>query len=126
MRLVGGLTSDEADALLSREWLGEWLETLTDIASSGYRLVAGSACAPIATAQRGRIVCGCHNVAENEIAACFAAGDTLLVAQKKLKCGTGCGSCMPELKKIERIKRIERMEQAAVEIEAFKPELAAA
>ena len=87
-----------------------------DIGSSGYHLVAGSALPPIATVARGRVVCSCHNVAENEIVACFAAGGNVADAQEKLKCGTGCGSCVPELK---------RMAQASFElrqIQKRKPE----
>ena len=112
IRLSGGLSGD----LTSQDWLGEWLETRMDIGSSGYHLVAGSALPPIATVPRGRVVCSCHNVAENEIVACFAAGGNVADAQEKLKCGTGCGSCVPELK---------RMAQASFElrqIQKRKPE----
>jgi assimilatory nitrate reductase catalytic subunit len=54
---------------------------------------------------RGRIVCNCFNVAETEIIDVLMtmpdAQDAALAAlQHKLKCGTNCGSCVPELKKI--------------------------
>ena len=39
-------------------------------------------------------------VAENEIAACLSGGGDVAEAQHKLKCGTGCGSCVPELKRL--------------------------
>ncbi len=93
--------------LCSQDWLGEWLETLMDTGSSGYHLVSGSARPPMATIPRGRVVCSCHNVATNEIAACFANGGDVADAQEALKCGTGCGSCVPELK---------RMAQASFEL----------
>jgi assimilatory nitrate reductase catalytic subunit len=43
---------------------------------------------------RGKTVCTCFDVSEDEIAA-FADLKTL---QEKLKCGTRCGSCLPELR----------------------------
>ena len=81
-------------------WLGEWLENRMDIGSLAWRLLAGGATPPQGMANRGRIVCSCHNVAENEILACFNAGGAVSDAQQQLKCGTGCGSCVPELKRM--------------------------
>jgi assimilatory nitrate reductase catalytic subunit len=49
---------------------------------------------------RGRIVCNCHDVSENEISAEIAAGADFSALQAKLKCGTECGSCIPELKRL--------------------------
>ena len=54
---------------------------------------------------RGRVVCSCHGVAEHEIAAAIAAQCGPARArcsrvQDELRCGTGCGSCVPELKQI--------------------------
>ncbi|MDP2450052.1 bacterioferritin-associated ferredoxin, partial [Polaromonas sp.] len=61
-------------------------------------------------------VCTCFSVTDAEIGACLtdithAAGgagylasddERLLVLQDKLKCGTNCGSCVPEIKRIIR------------------------
>jgi assimilatory nitrate reductase catalytic subunit len=59
--------------------------------------------------RRGRIVCNCQDVAETEIAAALAAGDRDLDAlQRRLKCGTGCGACVPELNRM-----IDALTQAA-------------
>ncbi|MDO6385739.1 nitrate reductase [Uliginosibacterium sp. 31-12] len=49
---------------------------------------------------RGRIVCNCLNVSENEIKVAVAAGADLAKLQEGLKCGTSCGSCVPELKRL--------------------------
>ncbi len=49
---------------------------------------------------RGRIVCNCHNVAEPDIVAAIAGGADLAALQSTLKCGTECGSCVPELKRM--------------------------
>ena len=67
-----------------------------------------SAKAPQGFKARGRIVCNCFNVAETEIDEVLAKNDwvncatqeeVLVSVQEKLKCGTNCGSCVPELKK---------------------------
>ena len=47
-----------------------------------------------------RSVCACFNVAETQIRVAVAAGATLAGLQKDLKCGTNCGSCMPELRRL--------------------------
>lgn len=47
----------------------------------------------------GRTVCSCYSVGENAIRAAIAAGCTSTAALgKTLRCGTNCGSCLPELK----------------------------
>ena len=55
---------------------------------------------PEGQAGRGRIVCNCLNVAEPDIVAAIAAGADLSALQDTLKCGTECGSCVPELKRL--------------------------
>ena len=47
-----------------------------------------------------RSVCACFKVGESQIRAAVAAGATLGGLQKDLKCGTNCGSCVPELKRL--------------------------
>lgn len=49
---------------------------------------------PADSPPRGRTVCNCFNVTEADIAA-FKSLDDL---QEALKCGTNCGSCLPELR----------------------------
>jgi len=49
---------------------------------------------------RGKIICNCLDVAENDIIETIEIGADLLTLQNKLKCGTECGSCIPELKKL--------------------------
>jgi bacterioferritin-associated ferredoxin len=50
-------------------------------------------------AVRGRTLCNCFDVAESEIDAFAAASKSLAELQAKLRCGTSCGSCLPELKR---------------------------
>ncbi|MDO8893259.1 MAG: molybdopterin-dependent oxidoreductase [Sulfurimicrobium sp.] len=49
---------------------------------------------------RGRIICNCLDVAEPDIVAAIAGGADLAALQATLKCGTECGSCVPELKRL--------------------------
>lgn len=54
---------------------------------------------PTGKKSRGKVVCNCFDVAENEIIETCQAGAGL---QTKLQCGTNCGSCLPELKRLVR------------------------
>jgi assimilatory nitrate reductase catalytic subunit len=53
-----------------------------------------------AGASRGRIVCNCFDVSEAEIRVAVGRGDDLPALQRTLKCGTNCGSCAPELRRL--------------------------
>jgi assimilatory nitrate reductase catalytic subunit len=48
---------------------------------------------------RGRTICNCFDVAESEIDAFLAATKSLSALQSSLRCGTNCGSCLPELRR---------------------------
>lgn len=50
----------------------------------------------------GRTICACHNVGENTIRKAIEEDglDSTLVLGEKLKCGTRCGSCLPDLNAI--------------------------
>ena len=47
-----------------------------------------------------RVVCSCEGVREDAIAAGVARGLDVAGLQRELRCGTGCGSCVPELKRL--------------------------
>lgn len=90
-------------------WLKEYLEGEQPVAALGRLLLMPSSKAPLGFKTRGRIVCNCLNVAETEIKDVLAkqgAGNggrpdaALAMLQQQLKCGTSCGSCVPELKQI--------------------------
>jgi assimilatory nitrate reductase catalytic subunit len=55
---------------------------------------------PTGQRSRGKIVCNCLDVSENEIIDNIRMGADLVTLQNKLKCGTQCGSCVPELKQL--------------------------
>src|SRR5207245_5427560 len=53
----------------------------------------------------GRCVCTCFDIAEGELRTHFAvavgnADAALREVQTALRCGTNCGSCLPELKRL--------------------------
>jgi NAD(P)H-nitrite reductase large subunit len=47
-----------------------------------------------------RAVCACFKVPESQVRFAVAAGATLAKLQQELKCGTNCGSCVPELRRL--------------------------
>jgi bacterioferritin-associated ferredoxin len=49
---------------------------------------------------RGKIICNCLDVAENDIIEACNAGADLITLKNKFQCGTECGSCLPELKRL--------------------------
>lgn len=57
---------------------------------------------PAGQHSRGKIICSCLDVAENDIIDTIQLGADLITLQNKLKCGTECGSCVPELKRLVR------------------------
>jgi assimilatory nitrate reductase catalytic subunit len=93
----------------AEHWLKEYLEGEQPVAALGRLLLMPSTKAPKGFKSRGRIVCNCFNVAETEIADLLAEQDMinrgtpdamLASLQTGLKCGTNCGSCVPELKQL--------------------------
>ena len=53
---------------------------------------------PGVVAQSSRTICACHGVSESRIRAAIANGAASVPALKlQLRCGTTCGSCVPEL-----------------------------
>lgn len=55
---------------------------------------------PSGQRSRGRIICNCLDVAENEIRDDAAAGVDFATLQNKRQCGTQCGSCVPEIRRL--------------------------
>ena len=89
------------------QWLKAYLEGEQPVATLGRLLLQPSAKPPQGFKARGKIVCNCFNVAETEIAGALERHDwinagspeaALADVKARLKCGTNCGSCIPELK----------------------------
>jgi assimilatory nitrate reductase catalytic subunit len=82
----------------------EWLKNMMVQGASAEAVrpwvLAPVASAPRGTLNRGRIVCTCHDVSDQEIRSEIAKGAILPALQAKLKCGTECGSCLPAVKQM--------------------------
>ncbi|MCX7896405.1 MAG: (2Fe-2S)-binding protein [Rhodocyclaceae bacterium] len=99
--------------LAGEDQAGGWLRAamLTGLPIAPLRrwLFAPSAEPPVAEAIPHRMVCNCHGVDAVQIERMIATGADLVALQEKLKCGTACGSCLPEIK----IKRMLTAAQPA-------------
>jgi assimilatory nitrate reductase catalytic subunit len=100
-RLAGALLCKETRAT---DWLLDLVVKGEKIGGSTAELrkwlFAPLATPPASAPARGRIVCNCFDVSENEIRADLAAGLGLAALQNRRKCGTNCGSCLPELRRM--------------------------
>ena len=99
--LLAGDTSAEA-------WIKTLLQDELPAQSYGRLLLLPGAKAPIAVQSRGRQVCSCFDVTDSAIqqhlSLCRGSEDARLASlQGALQCGTNCGSCVPELKKLVRL-----------------------
>ncbi|SCK47969.1 assimilatory nitrate reductase catalytic subunit [Variovorax sp. HW608] len=98
--LLGGDTRAEA-------WIKALLQDRLPAQSYGRQLLRPGAAAPGNVASKGKIICSCFGVTETAIAGQLAAAggsdeERLAALQGSLKCGTNCGSCVPELKRMVR------------------------
>ena len=62
--------------------------------------VAPISAPPSALPAKSRVVCKCADISETRIKNALQQGISLAVLQDTLKCGTYCGSCLPELKRM--------------------------
>jgi assimilatory nitrate reductase catalytic subunit len=92
----------------ARDWLKEIIASGGDAESFRPWLFAPLREPPQGQSKRGRIVCNCLDISEHEIKDALGSGKSLSQVQEILKCGTQCGSCVPELK---------RMSAAAAELQ---------
>ena len=101
-RLVGVRLAGD---LAAQSWMRDFFLSGASVIELRQRLLAGSAAAPEGFKPRGKVVCNCFNVSENEIIdfCATANGDgaaKLTALQAAKKCGTNCGSCLPELRSL--------------------------
>jgi len=97
--------SGSVDALASGDWLLGWMQEGRPVADIRRHLLMPSRQAPAGYVPAGRIVCQCHGVSETAISASLAQSpgspaERLAAAQAKTSCGTNCGSCLPELRRM--------------------------
>jgi assimilatory nitrate reductase catalytic subunit len=103
-RVVGVRLTGEVAAA---DWLKEMMAEGADIAPLRAWVLAPLSTPPVGSASRGRIVCNCLNISETQILAAVTQGADLPALQASLKCGTECGSCLPELKRMVLTHRQE-------------------
>ena len=113
-RQADGRTTLDALLLAGNGSAGGWLRTLLQeelpVQTYGRLLLLPTQQPPVAVAARGKRVCVCLNVTDTDITERLgqcqgSPAERLAQLQGALRCGTQCGSCVPELK---------RMVQAAV------------
>jgi assimilatory nitrate reductase catalytic subunit len=113
MRLVPAGADKHLEAFVlagdisAEAWVKPLLQAGLSAQAYGRLLLVPGAKAPVAVAARGKQVCSCFDVSEAQIGATLAAGSgtadaQLAMVQEQLKCGTHCGSCIPELKRLVR------------------------
>jgi assimilatory nitrate reductase (NADH) alpha subunit apoprotein (EC 1.7.1.1) len=86
--------------IAARDWLKEMMAEGVEIAPLRSWVLAPLSAPPSGSSSRGRIVCNCLNVSETQILAAITRDTDLVALQASLKCGTECGSCVPELKRM--------------------------
>ncbi len=85
---------------LATDWLKEVMTSGEFTAELRRWALAPLSTPPAGQRSRGKIICNCLDVAENDIIETIQLGADLITLQNKLKCGTECGSCVPELKRL--------------------------
>ena len=134
VELVGFALAGDTSA---QAWIKTLLEGEMPAQAYGRLLLMPGAKPPVAVNARGKLVCTCFNVADTAIDAHLASlaapaigqgvpGDgagilgsdeeRLASLKRALKCGTNCGSCVPELK-----RRVRSARAAAGGVDAGKP-----
>ena len=104
-QLQGFLTAGDSR---SARWLKTLLQEGTRLNWPARQWLMASDAPPEGAAPVSRQVCSCLNVREDAIAACLQSqtgseDQRLAGLQSQLRCGTQCGSCVPELRKIIRL-----------------------
>ena len=89
-----------AGETLAQSWLKDAMADDTLDATLIRWAVAPIGQAPSKLPEKSRIVCKCADISEAQIAAELNRGTTLAGLQETLKCGTFCGSCVPQLKQM--------------------------
>ncbi len=106
----------------AQAWIKTLLQDELPAQAYGRLLLLPGAKPPVAMQSRGKPVCTCFNVTDSAIdaalhiithanASAFLASDDerLAVLQSSLKCGTNCGSCVPELKRRVKAMRLSSL-----------------
>jgi assimilatory nitrate reductase catalytic subunit len=104
-RLLAVRLAGEAGAINSGEWLRDWLLGARPVTEVRRLLLSPATHAPSGFVLSGKVVCQCFNVTEPDITAALAEieGEPAMRLAHlcgRLKCGSNCGSCLPELRSL--------------------------
>ena len=102
--LTGFLLAGDTSA---QGWMTTLLKESLPAQTYGRALLLPQARPPLPMASRGQQVCACFDVSDAAINSHLAsytgaAADALASLQQALKCGTNCGSCMPQVQRLVR------------------------
>jgi assimilatory nitrate reductase catalytic subunit len=97
----------------ARDWLKDIMARGAEAEAVRPWVLAPVSAPPVGSRSRGRVICNCLDVSEQEIEAQLALGADLPGLQDALKCGTECGSCVPELKRLVAAPQHEAPRQVA-------------
>ncbi|MES2947259.1 MAG: molybdopterin-dependent oxidoreductase [Pseudomonadota bacterium] len=89
----------------AQSWIKTLLQDELPAQAYGRLLLLPSAKPPVAVQSRGKQICACFNITDSAIAAQLASckgneDQRLVQLQSALECGTNCGSCLPEVKRM--------------------------
>ena len=96
-----------AGDIRAESWIKTLLQDQLPAQTYGRALLVPGSKPPVAVVSRGKAVCACFNVTDSAIAAHLeqftgSAPERLASLQTTLKCGTNCGSCVPQLQRMVR------------------------
>jgi assimilatory nitrate reductase catalytic subunit len=102
--LEGFLLAGDTSA---QSWITPLLQDAQPAQNYGRALLVPGAKPPISVPSLGKAVCTCFNVTDVAIEAQLrqcagSASERLATLQDALKCGTNCGSCLPQLQRMVR------------------------
>ncbi len=96
----------------AQAWIKTLLQDELPAQAYGRLLLLPGAKPPVAVQSRGKLVCSCFNVTDaaidEQLATATSTGtdeERFASLQAALKCGTNCGSCVPEVKRQVRASR---------------------
>lgn len=96
-RLALAFYADGQRPQIDSAFVASAFQQTPDSAAARHALLAGRA----AQGGAGKTVCSCFGVGEEHIRAAVASGcNSVAALGKTLRCGTNCGSCIPELKQL--------------------------
>lgn len=106
-KLDAALLSGPADSVVAQGWLRELLQSEASAKPYGHWLLLPSTTPPANLPSPGHQVCNCFDVWQSQIDSLLPmlegnADERLATLQLQLKCGTNCGSCLPELRRLVR------------------------